>query len=67
MQNIDIIAMKYLFSSQDVALYAAVSVITKFALVLISLFDMIYLPTLLDIHKKTEHKIYFPFLLGISL
>lgn len=67
MQNIDIIAMKYLFSSHDVALYAAVSVIAKFALILISLFDMIYLPTLLDIHKKIEHKIYFLLLLGISL
>ncbi len=66
MQNIDIITMKYLFHPHEVALYASVSVIAKFALVIISLFDTIYLPTLLERQRVREHKIYFPLLLGIS-
>lgn len=58
--------MKYLFPSEEVALYAAVSVITKFALVIISLFDTIYLPTLLDKTKRSEHLRHFLFLLLLS-
>lgn len=65
-QNIDIIAMKYLFPSEEVALYAAVSVITKFALVIIALFDMIYLPSLLDRAKRSLHLKYVGLLLLLS-
>ena len=48
LQSIDIILVKYLFPSIDVALYAAVSVITKFALSLIAVLETVSLPTLID-------------------
>ncbi len=48
LQSIDIILVKYLFPSIDVALYAAVSVITKFSLFLIAVLETVSLPILVD-------------------
>ena len=59
--------MKYLFSNFDVALYAAVSVITKFALIVISLVETVYLPELLEYHKKERNKRNLFLLFSLSI
>ena len=59
--------MKYLFSNFDVALYAAVSVITKFALIVISLVETVYLPELLEYHKKKRNKRNLFLLFSLSI
>jgi O-antigen/teichoic acid export membrane protein len=59
--------MKYLFPSTDVAIYATVSVITKFALIVIGAIEMVYLPIFINMNKKSEHKKNLILLVCISL
>lgn len=58
--------VKKLFSDYDVTLYASVAVIAKFALIIITILETIFSPTLVDIHKKKEHKRQMQILIGIS-
>lgn len=58
LQNIDILLVKYLFSLSDVALYASVSVITKFAIFIIAILETVYSPSLVDEKMINQRKWY---------
>lgn len=56
LQNVDILLVKYLFPITDVALYASVSVITKFAIFIIAILETVYMPTLVDKKNVSEKR-----------
>lgn len=56
LQNVDILLVKYLFPIPDVALYASVSVITKFAIFIIAILETVYTPSLLDRKHHSKQK-----------
>ncbi len=58
LQNVDILLVKYLFPLSDVAIYASVSVITKFAIFIIAIVETVYSPALLDTKIMDQRRWY---------
>lgn len=66
LQNIDIIIVKFLFPVEQVALYAAVSVIVKFILIFIGIIETITIPVLVDESNDDLKRKYTQAILGLG-
>ena len=67
MQNIDVLIVKSFSDDYTVTLYASVAVIVKFSLIVISIFETVSAPVLVDTKKQNEHRKYFFILTFLSI